>query len=118
MPFELDPDLSAAIAARAAMARDFQPPARGDWKTLRAVFEASQAMMIDGLPPVAGVSTLDVEAVSADGAAVAMRWFTRDGSRPGSAAVYLHGGGMILGSVDLYSHVIADYVAATGVPML
>ena len=36
----------------------------------------------------------------------------------GPAVVYLHGGGMILASVDLYDRLVAGYVAETGVPML
>src|SRR5690606_31129708 len=32
--------------------------------------------------------------------------------------LYIHGGGMICGSVDLYNGIISDYVARSGVPML
>jgi acetyl esterase/lipase len=67
--------------------------------------------------PVSGVSTSDDELVR-DGARIGLRWYVRDGTQSGSAFVYLHGGGMICGSVDLYDPVVAAYVGATGVPML
>jgi acetyl esterase/lipase len=36
----------------------------------------------------------------------------------GSAVLYLHGGGMILGNIGLYDGVLARYVSNSGVPML
>ena len=57
-----------------------------------------------------------------DGAALDLAWITRPAGRgPGSAALYLHGGGMIFGLEHvgaLYDLVVRDYVAASGVPML
>ncbi len=38
--------------------------------------------------------------------------------RAGPAIVYLHGGGMISASMELYDRWVAAYVAASGVPML
>jgi acetyl esterase/lipase len=53
-----------------------------------------------------------------DGIDIPARLYTRGNERPGSAVVYAHGGGMIAGSLDLYDAVVAEYVAATGVPFL
>jgi acetyl esterase/lipase len=47
-----------------------------------------------------------------------LRWYAKSGAAPGPAALYLHGGGMILGSVALYDGPVARYVSASGVPML
>src|SRR6202011_5193886 len=56
-----------------------------------------------------------------DGVVVPLRWYTPPGyetSAAGCAALYVHGGGMILGSVDLYDRYVAAYVADSGVPLL
>jgi acetyl esterase/lipase len=52
---------------------------------------------------------------------VPLRWYAppaRARLQAGPAAVCLHGGGMICGSVQLYDRVIAAYVADSGVPLL
>jgi acetyl esterase/lipase len=43
---------------------------------------------------------------------------TAPGSTPGSAVLYTHGGGMIMGSLDVYDEVMSWYVARTGAPFL
>jgi acetyl esterase/lipase len=52
---------------------------------------------------------------------LALGWYRTSGRQPGSAALYLHGGGMIFGLEHLgvvYDRAVRDYVAASGVPML
>ncbi len=60
---------------------------------------------------------------------IELRWYTKTtwagaepasqaGAEPGSAVVYAHGGGMVLGTLDLYDELIAWYVDRTGVPFL
>jgi acetyl esterase/lipase len=39
-------------------------------------------------------------------------------AEPGPAVVYAHGGGMVLGTLDLYDELISWYVGRTGVPFL
>jgi acetyl esterase/lipase len=57
-------------------------------------------------------------ATAADGTEVPMRWYTRNGVRTGSAVVYLHGGGMICGTLENYDRLVRHYVQLTGVPFL
>jgi acetyl esterase/lipase len=48
-------------------------------------------------------------------------WYRTAAAQPGSAVLYLHGGGMIFGLEhlgDLYDLAVRDYVARSGVPML
>lgn len=72
-------------------------------------------------PPV---SDVEVQQFSLDreGHAVELRWYRRTGvGQPGSAVLYLHGGGMILDWErlgGLYDAAVRDYVVASGVPML
>ena len=60
----------------------------------------------------------EIASALSDGAKIELRWYERRGSRPGSAVVYAHGGGMILSDVDKYDPVVSAYVDGTGVPFL
>jgi acetyl esterase/lipase len=62
-------------------------------------------------------------ATAADGASLELRWYTTDTAGPGSAVVYAHGGGMILGSIDLYNsceaiHLHSPQISGVGFPSL
>ena len=95
-----------------------EPAAAGDWQTLRETGDAGLAVMFSALPEVTGIKTTDVQVNGYQDAPVAARLYQREGSSPGSAILYIHGGGMVLGSMDLYDKVPATYVAESGVPML
>ena len=69
-------------------------------------------------PPVTDVSVAVHSVTAADGTALEARWYTRDGATPGPAVLYLHGGGMILGSLDIYDPFVRALVSASGVSML
>ncbi len=123
MTYALDADLLREITAKfAAGAMTLpQPAERDDWKTLRANGETALAAIEAELPEHPEVSRTTYSAVSHDGAPVPLRWYALAGhgpARSGPAAVYLHGGGMIAGSVELYDRWVAAYVADSGVPML
>jgi len=114
--FRYHPELEAILAARPVMQVDGGPE-RG-WKEVREEAELGLAMLNQVSPPVPDVSTTDYEMVRDDGARVGLRWYVRDDTDSASAVIYLHGGGMICGSIDLYGPLVAGYVSATGVPML
>lgn len=118
MPFAIHPDLAPVFAATGGSTPP--PPAeRGDVAALRALSEGGLAMIRDNQPEHGEVSRRDITLRSIDGADVTGRWYTTgDSSSAGSAVVYLHGGGMISGSVELFDRTVAAYVADSGVPML
>jgi acetyl esterase/lipase len=71
--------------------------------------------------PVPGVEVDRYTLTTADGATLNLGWYRRTSAQPGPAALYLHGGGMILGLEHLgavYDLAVRDYVATSGVPML
>jgi acetyl esterase/lipase len=108
-------------AMASAGAQRPEPAKRGDWQALRANGEASLALAEATLPEQPGVSRTDYATRSRDGAEVALRWYSpadRNPGEPGSAVVYLHGGGMIMGTVALYDRFVAAYAADSGVPVL
>ena len=107
--------MTAALAQRAG---DASRPRRGDWQALREAGNAAQAYLATLVPPSSGVRIRTFVATAADGAALELRWYTTDAEGRGSAVVYAHGGGMILGSLDLYDELMSLYVDRTGVPFL
>jgi acetyl esterase/lipase len=114
--FTVDPQVS-AILAPLAEAGVPQPPV-GDVTTRRVALEAMMAQTAALQPTPTDVTATDFFAPAENGAKILLRWYAKTGAAPGPAAVYLHGGGMILGSVALYDGPVARYVSATGVPML
>jgi acetyl esterase/lipase len=117
--YELDPELVTVMAVLAEQASE--PPARGDWKALRQAGELGQAYLATRVPPSRGIQTATFHACTHDGASIELRWYTKTSQAaadPGPAVVYAHGGGMVLGTLDLYDELISWYVDQTGVPFL
>jgi acetyl esterase/lipase len=114
----MDPQVQEAMSPLLAMMAGATPPPAGDWQTRRQNVDGLLAMLAAGQPTPDDVKRTDYELTTADGATLSLRWYTRDGATPGSAVLYVHGGGMILGSLELYDLAVARYVSASGIPML
>ena len=116
MAYSYDPQIASALAGRSKNA----PPKRGNWKTLRHNFNGLLERCLKAHAGLgrSNVTTTRHEIVAADGASLEVRWYKNAELNPGSAVVYLHGGGMICGNLDIYDPLISSYVATTGVPML
>lgn len=117
MAFTLDPEVGAALAAMAA-AGPAPVTDRGDAHALRELTNATIQHLGSLDPATPDVETSDHEIATGDGATILGRWYTKRDRAPGSAVVYLHGGGMICGSVGLYDTIVSNYVQTTGVPFL
>jgi len=118
MAFTLDPHVQAALAPMVAAMADAAPPPVGDVRTRRLITEAIMARTAAAQPMPSDVTTVDYHTLAADGAQILLRWYVKDGAAPGAAVLYLHGGGMIMGSVALYDGPVARYVSYSGAPML
>src|SRR3954468_3082628 len=116
--FTVDPQVAAILAPMAEAMAAAPHPAVGDVASRRVALEAMMAETAALQATPADVTATDFHAVAGGGTKALLRWYAKDGAAPGSAALYLHGGGMILGSVALYDAPIARYVSASGVPML
>jgi acetyl esterase/lipase len=116
MSLTLDPEIAAALAPMAASG--FAPPAVGDIEGRRTLWEPIISAAGTAQPIPADVTTSEHYATADDGAQIAMRWYDKDGSAPGSAVVFFHGGGYIFGHIDLFDGPVSRYVSASGVPML
>ncbi len=118
MAFQFDPEIAELFAQRGAARGGVPVPPRGDWLARRTAVEAMIAALAAASPSPGDVQREDFFVPAPDGAEVHARWYRKSGAPPGPAVLYLHGGGMILGSVELYDGMVASYVSDSGVPML
>lgn len=118
MTLMLDEEFAARFAPFAAALAGATLPPPGDVAARRTAFETFQRRAHDALLAPDDVDTRDYSVTTSDGARLLLRWYTKRGSAPGSAVLYVHGGGMILSNVDIYDRPVARYVSATGVPFL
>lgn len=118
MSLQIDPQVAAELVPLMATAAAAGLPPVGDVASRRATTALLFEQVAAARPPVAGV---EVQRYSlTNGAAVGLSWYHTDAA-PGAAALYLHGGGMIMGLRELgalYDSSARGYVAASGVPML
>lgn len=118
MSLTLDPEVAQAIVPMAAPIADQTPLPVGDALT-RRTFQGHIMAQAGHAPPMPDdVAMTDYHATAPDGAQIPLRWYAKNGSAPGSAVLYTHGGGMILGSMGLDDRPVAGYVSASGTPML
>ncbi len=120
MGLSLDPDLETVIGSLLVESGSPLASESGDWMTIRTSAEAGMAALDASLPVHEDVERTHFTIASSDGAEVLLCWYTKSSRAPGATAavVYLHGGGMFLGSLSMYDHYVAGYVAESGVPML
>jgi acetyl esterase/lipase len=118
MALTLDTEVAAALAPMAAAMADVVPPPVGDALSRRPLIEAvmAQTAALQSMPTDVNVTDFHTPAI--DGAPVLLRWYVKDGAPSGPAVLYLHGGGIIAGSVDLYEGPVSRYVSDSGVSML
>jgi acetyl esterase/lipase len=118
MAYELDPEIATVLEAVLEQIADLPVVERGDWKTLRERGNIGQAYLASLVPSSPDVQLTSFSTMTQDSTPIELRWYTKKNATPGSAVVYVHGGGMILGNLDLYDGVVSAYVTATGVPFL
>lgn len=120
MTLDVDPQVAAVLVALAADSGPMPPPPPvGDVAHRRAALNA----MLEQANNVAQLIAADVEITehdvpSADGTVLRARWYRLPSSNSRAAVLYLHGGGMIVGSAPIFDGTVSRYVAETGVPML
>jgi acetyl esterase/lipase len=119
MAFSIDPEIE-AILKQAMAAGGAQPPptVRGDALALRQLLDAQMVVLDGAWEKSPEVTKVTHRTTAGDGTEIELHWYSKAGAATGSAVLYIHGGGMVCGSVPLYDGVITDYVARTGVPML
>ncbi|KAF4447449.1 lipase esterase, partial [Fusarium albosuccineum] len=118
MPFTLDPEFAAAFKAANGSGPSSPSPV-GDVKTRRDGFAANLTpLLVTQFPRLPAVSFKDFYTTSADGHQVLLRWHFKPGRNPGSAFLYIHGGGLIRGDIAAFDGLVDEYVEKSGVPYL
>ncbi|MCD7101110.1 alpha/beta hydrolase [Pseudoclavibacter sp. 13-3] len=115
----VDPEYAAFLAAQQAeteASAEVVLPAVGDIEGRR---EAFKALLGTGDEPFdeTEVTITDHEIPLEGGQSIRGRLFTPVDRRSDAFGVYTHGGGMILGTIEQYTPIIAGYAAAAGVPL-
>ena len=120
MALALDPQVLAELAPLLAAIGDIEPPPIGDVEARRVnghrMFDYVAAQRM----PATGVEVERHTVPTGDGTLLAAGWY-HGPEQPGSAVLYLHGGGMIFGLEhigEMYDVAVREYVAISGVPML
>jgi acetyl esterase/lipase len=119
MTFTLNAEVAAVLAA--ATGQNGPPPAppAGDVAGRRAALDPMLEYFNNQAQPIAGkVDISDHSVIAPDGAILLARWYRQPSSDSRAAVLYLHGGGMIVGSVPIFDGPVSRYVARTGVSML
>ena len=117
MPLTLDPQVAAAMMK---LFSDPPPPAAvGDWKTRRERVNHLFTILASLQPTPSDVTIKTYETKAKDGHVIKLRSYTKNGAKgSGSGVYYIHGGGMILGTAELYDATVSRYVSNSGVPFV
>ena len=118
MALTMDPETEAALRAFLAEQGDAPLPAVGDVAVRRAASDERSALLAARQPQVVGVTRSDHTLITSDGAEILLRWYAPSGATGGAAVLHIHGGGMIMGSVERDDAGTASLVEASGVPIL
>lgn len=119
---QFDPQIGAVVSPLLAAAAERGATPAGDVATRRRDTRLLLEEVLATRVPASGADVTRYTLTTDSGATLEGSWYRRAGLPPsGSAVLYLHGGGMILGLADmsgLYDWLLRGYVAASGVPML
>ncbi len=122
MGLRLDPQVRAELASLVAAVGKSEPAPIGDVAARRINGHRMMDHVAATSAPPEGVETEQFSLTASDGAALDAIWYRPSaGDKPGSAALYLHGGGMIYGLEHvgpMCDLTVRKYVAGSGVPML
>ena len=121
MALGIDAQVLAELAPLMKALGEIEPPPIGDVQARRTNGHRMFDLIVTTWTPAPGVEVERHALTAADGAPLGMSWYHTSQEQPGSAVLYLHGGGMIFGLEHvgaMYDVAVRDYVAASGVPML
>jgi acetyl esterase/lipase len=122
MALAIDPQVLAELAPLLEAIGDLGSPPVGDVETRRVNGHRMFDYVAAQREPSPGVEVERHSVTAGDGTMLEASWYHRPATeQPGSAALYLHGGGMIFGLEHIgkmYDVAVRDYVATSGVPML
>lgn len=117
MPLHLHPDLEAPLTAAAAAVAELSSPTAGDVLGLRTFINPILESSMKALPDYPGLSVTSYE-IAVSGGTIEVRLYRAPDATPGPAALYIHGGGMVSGSLDIYDPLVRHYAAMARISIL
>jgi acetyl esterase/lipase len=94
------------------------PPPIGDWRTRRD----NNRVLFEGLwqrhEPPQDVDVRDIRIPAQDGTPLSVRLYRTPGTDSRGVLLYLHGGGMFMGSLETHDGVCRTYASVTGLPVM
>ena len=118
MGYRFDTEWEAAVAPLLRAMERAPKLLVGDALGRRAAIDGMMATFGEQRAVVTDVDVATHRTNSFDGAQVELRWYSKRRSDATNAVLYLHGGGMICGSLDIYDSLVRNSVSKSGVPML
>jgi acetyl esterase/lipase len=122
MTLAVDPQVLAELAPLLEAIGEIESPPIGDVEARRVNGHRMFDYVAARREPAPGVEVERHSVPADDGTMLRAGWYhLPETGSPGSAALYLHGGGMIFSLEhigEMYDVAVRDYVAASGVPML
>lgn len=115
MGWQLDHQVAEAMAPIAAAMAEFPPLPAGDVAGRRAALDAMVGAFFANLPVASDVEVAAHQIAGHRGEQIELRVFSKADTAPGALAIYLHGGGMIQGSLDLYDPLLRNLTSSSGV---
>jgi acetyl esterase/lipase len=117
MALRMDPELLARLSRSGPLGQPGPPV--GDIASRRKNLTEGMAAIAASRQPMPGIDRTDVSIATADGAELRLSWYkSAVGDAPGSAVLYLHGGGFIVPLLPIYDDMMREYTKRTGVPMM
>lgn len=117
--YNLDPEIGEAMAVFMALHPPGQFPEKGDWQVLRDTSNAFYANLSKNFPIHPEVTTKDFSIKTSVGTELKLRWYmpVKKGNQS-AAIVYVHGGGRVSGSLELYDAIVSNFAYLSGIPFL
>lgn len=119
----LDPEYEAIFEKALKTKKSMPKPALGDVYRRRTAINGYMSAFFQAISPSLDVSSQDFSTTGPDGQPISLRWYrpkdqNRSSATLSSAFVYLHGGGLIAGSVEAFDPILRGYVSMSSVPVL
>ncbi|MCI9843542.1 alpha/beta hydrolase [Flavobacterium pectinovorum] len=117
--YSLDTEIAEAMSNFADQHPPGEFPQKGDWQILRETLNGFYANLSQNFPFHPEVSTKDFNIKTSTGNEIKVRWYIPPGKvASGSAIVYVHGGGRVSGSLELYDRIVSHFAYQSDVPFL
>ncbi|WP_264538124.1 alpha/beta hydrolase [Flavobacterium sp. N1736] len=116
--YQFDPGISKSFTNFMDSHAPVEKP-KGDLQQIKKAGNQLYINMNAHLPLHTHIHRQDFEMKAADDSDIRLRWYSAGKDTvESSAVIFVHGGGRMFGSVELYDRVVADYVHRSGVPFL